>query len=436
MEDKEMGTSGSSRSVIIFLALIMIISLPMTGCVQKPVEATVLQSDLARDSSPLVGENDSRELSLGNSTFALDLYQTLRDGEGNLFFSPYSISLALAMTYAGARGETERQMAQVLHFSLPQEVLHKAFNVLDLELESRGAEIDEQEGDPFRLNIANSIWGQRGHEFLPEFLDTLAMNYGAGMRIVDYIAGAEEARQAINQWVYDQTEEKIKDLIQPGLIDELTRLVLVNAIYFNASWFSPFAEEATHDGAFHLIDGGQVQVPMMFQEEGFNYSEGDGYQAIELPYVGQEMAMVILLPEMGNFEAFERNLDLERLSGILDEMSHQSVMLTMPRFEYESEFKLKETLMKMGMQAPFTQADFSGMDGTRDLFISEVVHKAFVSVDETGTEAAAATAVMMRFTSAPSMPVEMSVDRPFIYLIRDVKTGSILFMGRVLNPEG
>jgi serpin B len=429
-----MRTSDFRRPIIIIMLLIMIVGLPATGCVQKPVEAKVLQSDLERDNSPHVGENDTQELNAGNTAFGLDLYQALRDGEGNLFFSPYSISLALAMTYAGARGETQQQMAQTLHFTLSQDVLHNAFNALDLDLASRGEEIDEQEGEPFRLNIANSIWGQQGYEFLPEFLDTLAMNYGAGLRIVDYIKATEEARLTINQWVSDQTEDKIKDLIKPGILNDLTRLVLANAIYFNAGWFFPFDEEGTHDGPFYLINGGPIQVPMMFQQETFRYSGGDGYQVIELLYVGQEIAMVILLPEQGMFEAFEKGLTSERLSKILDDVSYQSVALTMPRFEYESEFSLKETLIKMGMRAPFTEADFSGMDGTRDLFISEVVHKAFVSVDEKGTEAAAATAVIIALSSAPSTPVEMTVDRPFIYMIRDLKTGTILFMGRVLNP--
>jgi serpin B len=424
-----------SRTIMVFLGLTLIVGLPLAGCVREPgAQAMVLQSDLKRDTSPSVGASDLTELTAGNTAFALDLYQSLREGEGNLFFSPYSISLALAMTYAGARGETEREMAQTLHFTLSQDGLHPAFNMLDLELSSRGEAIDEQEGEPFQLNIANSIWGQRGYEFLPEFLDTLAMNYGAGMRIVDYIEATEEARQTINQWVSDQTEEKIKDLIKPGLLDDLTRLVLANAIYFKASWFYPFNEEGTQEGKFHLVDGGQVQVPMMSQTETFRYSEGDGYQVLELPYAGQEIAMVILLPEMGMFEAFEKGLTIERLSEIFGNLNSQSVALTMPKFEYESEFNLKETLIKMGMRAPFGDADFSGMDGTRDLFISEVVHKAFVAVDEKGTEAAAATAVIMRFTAAPSAPVEMTVDRPFIYMIRDLKTGTLLFVGRVLNP--
>ncbi len=429
-----MRTSDVSRPVIILLVLIMIVGLSGTGCVQQPVEAKVLRSDLERESSPLVGETDAQELTAGNTAFALDLYQVLSEGEDNLFFSPYSISLALAMTYAGARGETAQQMAQTLHFTLSQDVLHSAFNALDLELTSRGVEIDEQEGEPFRLHIANSIWGQRGYEFLPEFLDTLAMNYSAGLHIVDYIEATEEARRMINQWVSEQTEDKIKDLIKPGVLNDLTRLVLANAIYFNAGWFFPFDEEGTQKGEFHLIDGELVHVPMMFQQETFRYSGGDGYQVVELLYVGQEMAMVILLPDQGMFEAFEKSLTSERLSKIFADLGIRSVALTMPRFEYESEFSLKETLMTMGMRTPFTEADFSGMDGTRDLFISEVVHKAFVSVDEKGTEAAAATAVMIALSSAPSAPVEMTVDRPFIYMIRDLKTGTILFIGRVLNP--
>jgi serpin B len=430
-----MRTSHLSRTIMAFIGLTLIVSLPLAGCVQEPgVQAMVLQSDLERDTSPLVGATDLGELTTGNTAFALDLYQSLREGEGNLFFSPYSISLALAMTYAGARGETQREMAQTLHFTLSQDGLHPAFNTLDLELSSRGEEIDEQEGEPFRLNIANSIWGQRGYEFLPEFLDTLAMNYGAGLRIVDYVEATEEARLMINQWVSDETEGKIKDLIQPGVLNELTRLVLANAIYFNAGWFFPFAEEETHEGTFQLLDGGQVSVPMMSQTETFRYSEGYGYQVVELPYVGQEMAMVILLPELGMFEAFEMGLNSERLSEIFDDLNSQSVALTMPKFEYESEFSLKETLIKMGMGSAFADADFSAMDGTRDLFISEVVHKAFVSVDEKGTEAAAATAVIIALRSALSTPVKMTVDRPFIYMIRDLKTGTILFVGRVFNP--
>jgi len=414
--------------------LVTIIALPLVGCTQPSAEAMVAHSDVGRVISPRVGTADLKELVVGNTAFAFDLYQTLRGEEGNLFFSPYSISLALAMTYAGARGETEQQMADTLRFTLPQDRLHPAFNMVDLELSSRGEDVDEQLGEAFRLNIANSIWGQRGYDFLPEFLDVLALNYGAGLRLVDYVEAPEEARRIINQWVSDQTEEKIKDLIPQGAIDSLTRLVLANAIYFNAGWFYPFEEGQTRDGDFNLLGGGQVSVPMMSQSKMLGYAEGEGYQAVALPYVGGEMAMVILLPGVGQFEWFEDCLSSELLSDILQDIEMREVAITMPKFEYESSFMLSDALIEMGMPSAFGDADFSGMTGTRELFISEVVHKAFISVDEAGTEAAAATAVIMPVSAAPTPPVEVTIDRPFIYMIRDLQTGTVLFIGRVLNP--
>ena len=419
-------------SMVMFLAMIM--TLPVVSCIQPSAEAKVVHSDVERVVSPHVDIADLKELVEGNTAFALDLYQTLSGEEGNLIFSPYSISLALAMTYAGARGETEQQMADTLHFTLSQSRLHPAFNMVDLELANRGEDVDEQLGEAFRLNIANSIWGQRGYDFLPEFLDVLALNYGAGLRLVDYVEAPEEARQIINQWVSDQTEERIEDLIPQGAIDPLTRLVLTNAIYFNAGWFYPFKEGQTRDGDFNLLEGGQVGVPMMSQSKMLGYAEGEGYQAVALPYVGGEMAMVILLPRVDYFEVFEDSLSSESLSDILQSFEMREVELTMPKFEYESSFQLSDMLIEMGMPNAFGDADFSGMTGTRELFISQVVHKAFISVDEEGTEAAAATAVIMPLAAAPSPTVEVTIDRPFIYMIRDLQTGTILFAGRVLNP--
>ena len=419
-------------SMSMFLATIM--ALPLVSCTQPSAEAMVAHSEVERVVSPHVDIADLEELVEGNTAFTLDLYQTLSGEEGNLLFSPYSISLALAMTYAGARSETEQQMADTLHFTLPQSRLHPAFNRVDLELASRGEDVDEQLGEAFRLNIANSIWGQRGYDFLPEFLDVLALNYGAGLRLVDYVEAPEEARQIINQWVSNQTEERIKDLIPQGAIDPLTRLVLTNAIYFNAGWFHPFEEGQTRDGDFNLLGGGQVSVPMMSQSKMLGYAEGEGYQAVALPYVGSEMAMVILLPRVDYFEVFEDSLSSEFLSDILQSLEMRNVELTMPKFEYESSFQLSDMLIEMGMPKAFDDADFSGMTGTRELFISQVVHKAFISVDEEGTEAAAATAVIMTLSAAPSPAIEVSIDRPFIYMIRDLQTGTILFLGRVLNP--
>jgi len=394
----------------------------------------IVRSEKQRVTSPDVAEADLAELVAGNSAFALDLYQAIREEDGNLFYSPYSISLALAMTYAGARGETEQQMADTLHYTLSQERLHPAFNALDLELASRGEGAEGQDGEGFRLNIVNSIWGQTGYKFLSQFLDTLAENYGAGLRLLDFVKAPEESRGVINDWVSDETEGKIEDLLPPNSITSQTVLVLTNAIYFNAAWEYPFEEELTHDGPFNLLDGGQVTVPMMEQTEYFGYAQGEGCQAVELPYDGQELSMVILLPEAGRFEEFASGLDAERVTAILKDISPQEVHLTMPKFTYESGFRLKETLAAMGMPAAFTAADFSGIDGTRSLFIDDVYHKAFVSVDEAGTEAAAATAVVVA-RAAPTPPKEVTVDRPFVFMIHDIETDAILFLGRVVDPS-
>jgi serpin B len=388
---------------------------------------------VARNTAPQASAADLEALVGGNRAFALELYQALREQEGNLFYSPYSISMALAMTYAGARTGTEAQMAEVLHFSLPQAQLHPAFNALDLTLAERGEGAGGRGG--FQLNVANALWGQAGYPFLPEFLDLLGRNYGAGLRLLDFAADAEAARLTINDWVAEQTEDRIQDLIPPGVLGAATRLVLTNAIYFNAAWAQPFEASATQDEAFHLLDGGQVTVPMMHQTESFGYLAGDGYQAVELPYEGHELSMVILLPDEGGFEAFEAGLDAAQVEAILQETSDRQVALALPRFEFEAQFSLADTLGAMGMPDAFSdQANFSGMTGTRDLFISAVIHKAFVAVDEEGTEAAAATAVVMVEGAMPAEPLEVRVDRPFLFLIRDIQTGTVLFLGRVMDP--
>jgi serpin B len=416
------------------LVLIVLLTLPVIGCGQQ-VAGELLQSDKERITSPDVSTSEQALLVEGNSAFAFELYQALKGKEGNLFYSPYSISLALAMTYAGARGETAEQMAETLQFMLGQDSLHPAFNWLDAELARRGEGAQGKDGEGFRLNIVNAIWGQKDYSFLPAFLDVLAENYGAGLRILDFVTEPEKSRVTINDWVSDQTEGRIKDLIPQGAIDALTRLVLTNAIYFNAAWECPFDEQVTADGPFYLLDGGQVTVPMMRQTESFGYTDGEGYQTVELPYDGNELSMVILLPEDGQFEIFEEGLEAQQVSDVISDLQPTEVALTMPKFEFESEFSLKDTLADMGMPIAFSgAADFSGMTGTPDLSISEVLHKAFVSVDEAGTEAAAATAAIMKETAMPGQPVEVTIDHPFIFLIRDIETGAILFVGRVLNP--
>jgi len=414
--------------------LVIVLMLPVIATIQlaQPAAGEVLKSDKERITSPDVSTSEQALLVEGNSAFAFELYQAIKGEEDNLFYSPYSISLALAMTYAGARGETAQQMADTLQFLLDQDKLHPAFNWLDAELAKRGEGAAGKDGEGFRLNIVNAIWGQKDYEFLSAFLDVLAENYGAGLRILDFITETEKSRLTINDWVSDQTEGRIEDLIPQGAIDALTRLVLTNAIYFNAAWAYPFDDDMTADGPFYLLDGGQVTVPMMKQTESFGYTEGEGYQAVELPYDGGELSMVILLPEAGNFEAFEEGLQAQQVCDIISGLQATQVGLNMPKFEFDSEFNLKDTLADMGMPIAFTgDADFSGMTGNRELSISDVVHKAFVAVDEAGTEAAAATAVIMKLTAAPE---QVTIDRPFIFLIRDIDTGAILFVGRVLNP--
>jgi len=412
-------------------ALLVIALLTLPGCGNG---ARMVQSEKQRVTSPDVAPSDLADLINGNSAFAFDLYQSLAEEDGNLFYSPYSTSLALAMTYAGARGETERQMADTLHFILTQDHLHPAFNSLDLELARRGGGTQGRDGEGFRLHIVNSLWGQEDYKFLPEFLDILAENYGAGLRLLDFYA-PEEARVTINDWVSDQTEGRIEDLIPQGVIDDITRLVLTNAIYFNAAWAEPFEPDQTAEGTFYLPDGSEVPVSMMKQRESFGYTQGEGYQAVELPYEGGDLAMVIFLPDTGQFEELEDALDAKRADRIIKHLADSNVALTMPKFEFDSSFELKKTLSGMGMPDAFSAvADFSGMDGTHWLVIKEVLHKAFVAVDEAGTEAAAATAVVVELKGVPSPPIEVTLDRPFVFLIRDIETGTILFMGRVVNP--
>ncbi len=411
-----------------------------------PVAATPgeVRSDKERVTGVSVSDADLTELVGGNSAFAFDLYRALSEQEGNLFYSPFSISAALAMTYAGARGETERQMADTLQFRLSRDRLHPALNALDLKLASHGEGGQGKDGKGFRLNIVNAVWGQQGYEFREAFLDVLAESYGAGLRPADFQEAPDDSRMTINDWVAERTEDRIRDLIPPDVITPLTRMVLTNAIYFNAAWSYPFNEANTRDHPFHLLDGGNVDVPMMRTSEDFGYAAGDGYQAVDLPYEGHELSMTVIVPDRGGFGEFQDSIDAALVDRIIAGMETRYVTLDMPKFEFESKFRLAETLKVMGMSNAFDSAasDFSGMDGKsclagdeECLYIRDVIHKAFVSVDEEGTEAAAASAVVMQVESAPPKPLSVTVDRPFIFLIRDMETGAILFVGRVVDPR-
>ena len=418
-----------------------------------------MRSETSRDESPDTTPEELAELMDGNSGFAFDLYHTLRENsDSNLFCSPYSISVALAMTYAGARGETERQMADTLRFLLPQDRLHPAFNSLDLDLRSltdlhqgeveQGSQTVGISQGGFTLEFANAVWGQQDYMFLDTYLDMLARNYGAGVRPVDFKEQPEESRLIINEWVAEQTRDTIKDIIPPDAIKpDRTRLVLANAIYFKANWRHRFDESLTYVGQFHLVDGDAVDTPMMTMEESewFMYASGDGYQALELPYGDQRISMAIILPDLGRFGEFESSLDAKVAGQILKDLERTDVDLTMPKFEFESDLDLGDILKAMGMPDAFgRESDFSGMDGqkciARDdpcLFTSDVLHKSFVSVEEKGTEASAASVVVVErpVTRTARTPITVVVDRPFIFLIRDNQTGAMLFLGRVLDPR-
>jgi serpin B len=381
--------------------------------------------------------SDFSSLVDGNNAFAFDLYQQLAiTNDGNILYSPYSISAALAMTYAGARGDTEEQMRDTLHFDLPQAELHPMFSGLNTELTSRAEEFAEYEVDALQLNIANALWGEQTLSFNADFTQTIDENYGAALRLVDFINAPEDARIMVNDWVADETQDRIQDMVPQGAITPDTRLVLANAIYFNAAWMNTFEETATQDDTFNLLDGTQVTVPMMNQQEQFFYLQGEGYQTIALPYWG-DMSMLVFLPDDGQFATFEQSFSTDTFTDAVDGMNYQEINLFMPRFEYEFSAGLNDALSAMGMPIAFTDAaDFSGM-ADESLSISDVLHKAFISVDESGTEAAAATAVIMGATSVeePRQPVELRLDRPFIYAIYDQRTNTVLFMGRVLNPS-
>ncbi len=404
---------------------------------KPPAAVEELYSARARNLTPPVTTDQLQNLVAGNSTFAFHLYQQLGRQPGNLFFSPYSISVALAMTGTGARNATAAQMEATLGFSSCLSA-SPAFDALDLELSSRGARVDESKGEKFQLSVANALWGQRGFAFLNDFLDLLSEYYGAGMQLVDFAGETESARQVINQWVEKQTAEKIKDIIPPGGLSAATRLVLTNAVYFKAGWLHPFDEILTRDGVFHLPAGGEKMVPMMTETENFKYIAGKDYQAVELPYYGEELSMLLILPDTGCLASVEQLLTAAEIEGITSSMRIENIRLTLPKFQFTwGTRSLKQALESLGIEDAFDplRADFSGMDGRRDLFIGDVLHQAFVAVDEKGTEAAAATAVTMVATGMPvTSPRELRVDRPFIFLIRDVETGTVLFVGRVEDP--
>ena len=413
--------------------------LGLTSCSALPAAASgpgYVQSKAARITQEDVPTSDTAALVNGNDEFAFNLYQALKGEPGNLFFSPYSITQALAMTYAGASGETQQQMAATLHFTLPDNRLNATLNALDIGLAAMGNNNDEQAA--FKLSVVNALWGQSGYAFQPDFLDVLSQYYGAGMHTLDFEKNQEDARLAINQWVSQQTHQRIQDLLAKGVITPSTRLVLTNAIYFKASWESQFKTSQTQKGSFFDLSGSAIEVPMMHQLATFGYARENGVQVVELPYNNPDFSMVIMMPDAGTFQSFESSLDANKVAGWINDVSDQEIDLTMPRFKFDSSFGLANTLQGLGMTDAFKpgMADFSKMGGGKgQLYLQDVIHKAFVAVDEQGTEAAAATGLSVGISAVPMGNTKVVIDHPFLFLIRDHQSGTILFIGRVVNPK-
>jgi serpin B len=388
----------------------------------------------AVDPNHTADSNDIKEAVVGNTDFAFTLYGKLRNDpnatkpKGNLFFSPYSISTALAMTYAGARGETEKQMANALHFTLPNQRLYNAFGTLQKQL------VQDEKSRGYQLLLANALWGPKSVTPLKEFLDLNQYYYGAGFSQLDFANETEKSRQIINHWVEEKTKEKIKELIPQGGVDRLTLLVLTNAIYFKGEWKTKFETKDTKRADFAISAKDKVEIDLMHITENFKYYADKRLEVIELPYKGDELSMLVFLPkETEGIKEIENTLTAKSINVLLSKMETTKVDVYFPKFKMTwGTFSLNNALIALGMRDAFgAGADFSGIYGGRGIWISNVFHKAFIEVNEEGTEAAAATAVVMMKVA---LNIEFRADHPFIFIIKDNRSGSILFMGRVMNP--
>lgn len=412
----------------------------VVGCLAVPGDVQAQRekpSVRAQGGDAVVEKLSENPVVAGSNQFAFDLYSRLREGPGNLFFSPYSLETALAMTAEGARGETAAQMATTLRFPADPAETRAGFAALIAAVNGD----DQKEPRSYKLLTANALWLQNDMAFLPAYLAVVRDHYAAALERVDYKNQTESARQTINAWVAKKTQDKIKDLIQPSILTRDTTLVLTNAIYFKGNWANPFNESATKtDDVFTTADGRKVPVPMMRTHQSLRYHEGDGMQVVALPYTSGDLEMLVLLPQkLDGLPALESSLTSEKLERWSRSLTYGPVDLEFPRFRLTEQFDLAQVLVAMGMPLAFNtdRADFSGMTGRRDQAISNVIHKAYVDVNEKGTEAAAATAVvMMRATAVmPRKPVKIRADHPFLFLIRDTSTQAVLFLGRLAEPK-
>ncbi len=428
----------SRRALLTLLGLAPIGALSLSSCGSSGSAAVALaRSDLARAAADAAAGRAAVQVV---SAFTGDVFRAVAaSAQGNLVCSPYSMAVALGMTVQGARGTTAREMLTVLHAETAPG-LAAGLNAIDQALAARAGTFRKPDGSDgtVELGSANSLWGQRDLAWVKEFLDVLARDFGTGMRQVDYKQAAEPARTAINAWVGEQTKDRIPELLAQGTITEDTRLALVNAVYLKAPWQEAFETEATRSAPFTRLDGSRVEAKLMRAALAAGFARGPGWVAAALPYADGRLAMTVVVPDQGRFDEVSKAVDGAWLTALLGGLSPAQVQVGLPRWTTRSQLSLAQTLGAMGMPTAFTdQADFSGMAAQEQLAIDAVVHEGFIAVDEAGTEAAAATAVVMRTTGAPADPVSVVADRPFLYVIHDNADPAArtpLFIGRVLDP--
>lgn len=424
-----------NRAGLVLLASVVVIATVLAGCTGVQDAASPEPTPPAGEDIPEAGGNDS--VAAGNNRFAFDLYQQLRNdpayAEENLFFSPYSISSALAITYEGARGRTADEIRAVFHLPSDAAVRREGFRAIDAGINS--------EDSGYTLRTANALWAEKTYAFLPDYIETAREYYGANVTNLDFTTQPEASRITINRWVEERTNDLIKDLLPEGSISPLTRLVITNAIYFKGTWVKQFDENKTVDAEFRKGPGESVSVQMMQrtdEEAIYGYAETDTLQVLDMPYAhesGTGLSMLVILPD--DIGAAEESLDAQKIDDLRQSLTERRVNVYFPKFSLEETYPLAGTLAAMGMPTAFTDAaDLSGMDGTQNLFVSSVVHKAFVDVNEEGTEAAAATGVIinMKTSLEGDETPTFRADHPFIFAILDNDTGTILFMGRVVDP--
>jgi serpin B len=430
------------KSILLFtVVMLACLFCVFAGCIGTP------GSDGTETATPTPTQSVSHTASAvervvdANNVFAFDIYKQLsgeNSEDDNLFLSPFSISSALALTYEGAKGETADQIRSVFHFPDNIETLRNGYLEVNNGINA---------GDPmYDLEVANALWAEETYPFLEDYINTAETYYSAETTNLDFINQPEESRVTINGWVEEKTNNKIEDLIPEGMIDPLTRLVITNAIYFKGTWVLQFDKSMTTEADFTIPSGDIVTAEMMQRTDDdalYGYAETDDFQVLEMPYEnesGKKLSMIVLLPKENDLKAAEDALSADKLEEILDSMESRQVKVFFPKFSLETEYSLSGSLKSMGILDAFSNetADFSGMDGAKylfNLFISDVIHKAYVEVNEEGTEAAAATAIM--FGSGSSPPADIPVfraDHPFIFMIQDDETGNILFIGRISNP--